>query len=284
MEIVVAKNAGFCFGVEKAVEEVYAQTASRDAICTYGEIIHNEAVVSDLKEKGVRVIEDAAQLMQGAGTCVVIRSHGVAKSVYDALSEKGCRIVDATCPFVRRIHETVKDATQRGETVIVFGSKDHPEVEGIVGWASGPVYVLSSAEEALSFEADTDTTITVVSQTTMDAHKFKETVEILKKKGYNINIVNTICHATSVRQEEAKRMAAEVDVMIVVGGAHSSNTRKLYEICAEHCPRTYLIQSAGDLKDILLDGAGRVGITAGASTPKNIIEEVQSYVRNGSVV
>lgn len=285
-EIIVAENAGFCFGVEKAVDAVYAETGTGDTIYTFGEIIHNESVVTDLAAKGVTVIDDIAAIpaTEAEKSCVVIRSHGVGEKVYEEAKSRGIRVTDATCPFVRRIHEIVASAGKQGHIVIIFGSKEHPEVQGITGWARGEVHVIGSPAEAYGLLLPYDIPLTMVSQTTMDAHKFKETVEILQKRGYNIHIVNTICHATSVRQEEAVKIAAAVDVMIVVGGAHSSNTRKLYEICAEYCERTYLIQSAGDLKDILLDGAGRIGITAGASTPKNIIEEVQTYVRTGSDV
>ncbi|MBQ6735122.1 MAG: 4-hydroxy-3-methylbut-2-enyl diphosphate reductase [Lachnospiraceae bacterium] len=294
MEILLAENAGFCFGVEKAVDAVYAQLADQSAgtVFTYGEIVHNEAVTKDLAAKGVKTAESAKDIRgaleeakNGGGAenaCVVIRAHGVGAAVYDTLKEQQLRVVDATCPFVRRIHETVRKAGEAGETVIVVGDHDHPEVQGIVGWAKGPIAVVSSPEEAAALDFPRGSNLTIVSQTTFRRHKFKETVEVFSGKEYNVNIVDTICSATSVRQEEAERIASEADVMIVVGGAHSSNTRKLYEICKGKCSATYLVQHAGDLNTQMFEGAARVGITAGASTPKNIIQEVQTYVRTRS--
>jgi 4-hydroxy-3-methylbut-2-enyl diphosphate reductase len=173
----------------------------------------------------------------------------------------------------------VEEESSRGKSIIVVGSKSHPEVEGIVSYANGPVYVVESPEMAEKFSADRNADYTVVSQTTFNKNKFQETIEILHNYGYNINIVNTICNATDERQTEAEEIASRADVMIVIGGAHSSNSRKLYEICAARCDRTYFIQTLDDLKLEIPDGARLVGITAGASTPKNIIEEVQKHVR-----
>lgn len=301
MEILLAENAGFCFGVEKAVEEVEKQIAnaadpSRTGrpvrVCTYGEIVHNEAVVQALADRGVRIVETAEdigliareQQDSGEDACIVIRAHGAEKQVIDRMEQAGMRVIDATCPFVKRIHNIVREAGERGETVVVVGDPDHPEVKGIVGWAAGDVFVVSSREEATSLRIPPDKVITIVSQTTENRQKFEEIVEILNQREYNISIANTICNATNIRQREAERIASEVDVMIVVGGAHSSNTRKLYEISAANCAETYLVRNAGDLKGVRLKEAAKVGITAGASTPKTIIEEVLQYVRTGSVV
>ena len=280
MEVVVAEHAGFCFGVTKAVETVYEQiNKEKTNIYTFGPIIHNETVVGDLEKKGVRVIEDVAELSGVSEGIVVIRSHGVTKQVHKALMDTGLEIVDATCPFVKRIHRIVEEESGNGKSIIVVGSSTHPEVEGIVSYAKGPVYVVESPDEARNFSGDKETEYVMVSQTTYNMNKFKETIEICKNNGYNINIVNTICNATDERQTEAEEIAARADVMIVIGGAHSSNSRKLYEICAARCPRTYFIQTLDDLKLEIPEGANLVGITAGASTPKNIIEEVQKHVR-----
>ena len=296
MEILLAENAGFCFGVEKAVDAVYAQLADKSAgtVFTYGEIVHNEAVTKDLAAKGVKTAESAKDIRNAVeeakaeggkeNACVVIRAHGAEKRVIERMEQGGVHVIDATCPFVKRIHKIVREAGARGETVVVVGNPDHPEVKGIVGWAEGDVFVVSSGEEATSLQIPPDKVITIVSQTTENRQKFEEIVEILKQREYNISIANTICNATSVRQREAERIASEVDVMIVVGGAHSSNTRKLYEISAANCAETYLVRNAGDLKGVRLKEAAKVGITAGASTPKTIIEEVLQYVRTGSVV
>ncbi|MBE5829217.1 MAG: 4-hydroxy-3-methylbut-2-enyl diphosphate reductase [Butyrivibrio sp.] len=280
MEVVVAEHAGFCFGVTKAVDTVYEQISNKKTnIYTFGPIIHNEIVVSDLENKGVKVIEDVSDLKGVSEGTVIIRSHGVTKETHRALEETGLEIIDATCPFVKRIHRIVEEESEKGKSIIVVGSKSHPEVEGIVSYANGPVYVVESPEMAEKFSADRNAQYTVVSQTTFNKNKFQETIEILHNYGYNINIVNTICNATDERQTEAEEIASRADVMIVIGGAHSSNSRKLYEICAARCDRTYFIQTLDDLKLEIPDGARLVGITAGASTPKNIIEEVQKHVR-----
>ena len=280
MEVVVAEHAGFCFGVTKAVDTVYEQISNKKQnIYTFGPIIHNEIVVSDLESKGVKVIEDVDGLKGVTEGTVIIRSHGVTKEVHARLEKTGLEIIDATCPFVKRIHRIVEEESLKGKSIIVVGSKSHPEVEGIVSYANGPVYVVESPEMAEKFSADKNADYTVVSQTTFNKNKFQETIEILHNYGYNINIVNTICNATDERQTEAEEIASRADVMIVIGGSHSSNSRKLYEICAARCDRTYFIQTLDDLKLEIPDGARLVGITAGASTPKNIIEEVQKHVR-----
>ena len=280
MEVVVAEHAGFCFGVTKAVETVYEQIAKEKTnIYTYGPIIHNETVVSDLEKKGVRVIESPEELMGIDEGTIVIRSHGVTKEIHKKLEESGLSIIDATCPFVKRIHRIVEEESKNGKSIIVVGSKSHPEVEGIVSYATGPVYVIESPEMAVEFDGDRNANYTVVSQTTFNKNKFQETIEIFKNVGYNINIVNTICNATDERQTEAEEIASRADAMIVIGGTHSSNSRKLYEICANKCTNTYFIQTLDDLHLEIPKSAKLIGITAGASTPKNIIEEVQKHVR-----
>ena len=280
MEVIVAEHAGFCFGVTKAVETVYDQIQEKETnIYTFGPIIHNETVVSDLEKKGVKVIESIEDIKGICEGTVIIRSHGVTKEVHRMLEDSGLQIVDATCPFVKRIHKIVKEESEKGRSIIVVGSGNHPEVEGIVSYATGPVFVIDSPQMAEEFKGDRELEYTVVSQTTFNKKKFEETIEILNNYGYNINIVNTICNATDERQSEAEEISSKVDAMIVIGGAHSSNSRKLYEICKQKCENTYFIQTLEDLNLRLDESATLVGITAGASTPKNIIEEVQNYVR-----
>ncbi len=278
MEIRLAKSAGFCFGVKRAVEQVYTQADSGKKIYTYGPIIHNEEVVKDLEKKGVHVIDETNLDEVSEGT-VIIRSHGVEKAVCDRIQERGLECVDATCPFVKRIHKVVEKESAAGKQIVIIGSATHPEVVGIMGWSSTPVVVIETEEEAENFVLENDREICVVSQTTFNYIKFHKIVEKLTKKGYNVSVVNTICNATEERQTEAREIAREADVMIVIGGKHSSNSRKLYEICAKECVHTYFIQTLADLKLELPKSVGLVGITAGASTPNNIIEEVQNYVR-----
>mgnify|MGYP002509944655 FL=1 len=285
MEVIRAKSAGFCFGVKRAVEKVYEQIGKGQKIYTFGPIIHNEEVVRDLEARGVSVIERIEELKALDEGMVVIRSHGVSKEVYDLLEKKGLECVDATCPFVKRIHDIVEKESGQGKKIVIIGNPGHPEVEGIKGWSSGETEIIESVEQAERFTNEEknlsvkEEKICIVSQTTFNYNKFKELVEIFLKKGYNVSVANTICSATEERQTEARQIASQVENMIVIGGTHSSNTRKLYEICKEECENTYFIQTLDDLRLELPKAASPVGITAGASTPNNIIEEVQNYVR-----
>ena len=285
MEVKLAKSAGFCFGVKRAVETVYEQIEKQKEaerklpIYTYGPIIHNEQVVKDLEEKGVQVLENREELETLQEGIVVIRSHGIGKDICELIEKKELICVDATCPFVKRIHNIVEKESENGKQILIIGNPGHPEVEGIRGWCSTSAVTVESEEEMQNLTIETGKEICVVSQTTFNYNKFQDMVEILEKKGYNGSVVNTICNATEVRQTEAREIAAQVDVMIVIGGNHSSNTQKLYEICMQECANTYFIQTLNDLHLDLPESVRLVGITAGASTPNNIIEEVQNYVR-----
>ena len=281
MEVIRAKSAGFCFGVKRAVDTVYEQVEKQTGkqIYTYGPIIHNEEVVKDMEAHGVKVLRGEEELKGLEEGLVIIRSHGVPKRICDLMNEKGIEYVDATCPFVKRIHKIVAEESKKGSRIIIIGNPDHPEVEGIRGWAGENVTVIKNAEEAEKFENTTSERICIVSQTTYNYNKFQYIVEIFEKKGYNDSVVNTICNATEERQRSAKAIAAEADVMIVIGGKHSSNSRKLYEICQRECVHTYFIQTLDDLHLDLPKAVRLVGITAGASTPNKLIEEVQNYVR-----
>ncbi len=279
MDVIVAKNSGFCFGVQRAVDSVYEQLEKGTKIYTYGPIIHNEQVVEELEKKGVKVIHSEEELMGISEGTVIIRSHGVTREVFELIRSRGLEIVDATCPFVKKIHGIVGSESAKGRHVIVIGSKKHPEVEGIVSRVEGDVTVIENEAEAEAFEADENTELCVVSQTTFNNNKFQELVEIFHKKGYHVSVANTICNATEERQKETAQIASRVDAMIVIGGARSSNTQKLYEICKRECDNTQYIQTLDDLVLNSIESIKSVGITAGASTPKKIIQEVQSYVR-----
>ena len=277
-EVILAKSAGFCFGVKRAVDTVYEQTGKKN-VYTFGPIIHNEEVVKDLEKKGVFVINTMEELDDITEGTVIIRSHGVSSAVYEALQKKGVEIVDATCPFVLKIHNIVKQESANGKQIVIIGNEKHPEVEGIMGWSKTQVHVVDTAEKAQNLQLDPQREVCIVSQTTFNYNKFKELVEIISEKGYNIIIRNTICNATEERQTEAREIAKRVDAMIVVGGSSSSNTRKLYEICKNECKGTYYIQTLNDLDMTSLGKADCIGITAGASTPNNIIQEVYTNVR-----
>ena len=282
MNVELAKTAGFCFGVKRAVDTVYQQIEQYrgEKIFTYGPIIHNEEVIKDLRSHGVEVLNDEEELKTADADVVVIRSHGVAKYIYDILEERGITCVDATCPFVKKIHKIVAEKSAEGSYIVIVGNGEHPEVQGIHGWAGEQVTVVQTPEDAERFELpDKDQKVCIVAQTTFNYNKFKELVEIISKKRYDIVVLNTICNATKERQTEARQIAARVDAMVVIGDKRSSNTQKLFEICKEECLNTYYIQTLDDLDINQLRSVESVGITAGASTPNKIIEEVQNNVR-----
>ncbi len=282
MKVILAKSAGFCFGVKRAVETVYREAEKKEQpIYTYGPIIHNEEVVSDLEKKGVTVIHSVNELDEQPKGTVIIRSHGVEKAIYDQIRQRGFEIVDATCPFVLKIHRLVEQYSKEDYHIVIIGNESHPEVEGIKGWSdASKTTVIGTRQEAENFSPAAEKKVCIVSQTTFNYNKFQELVEIMSKKGYDITVLNTICNATEERQTEAERIAKTADAMIVIGGRASSNTQKLFEICKKECENTYYIQTMKDLDLSRLKSTDNVGITAGASTPNNIIEEVQKNVRN----
>ena len=273
MEVILAKTAGFCFGVKRAVDTVYEQTGKGN-VYTYGPIIHNEEVVKDLESKGVRILNSEEELKALDEGTVVIRSHGVDRHIYDIINEKKLELVDATCPFVKKIHNIVDKDSREGRQIVIIGSREHPEVQAICGWCNSNPVVLENVDDAKRFEVDSKTELSIVAQTTFNHNNFNKIVEIFNEKGYNITVYNTICNATAVRQKEAAEIARQVDAMIVIGGRNSSNTQKLYDISKKECANTYYIQTLDDLDLATLESVDRVGITAGASTPHHIIKEV----------
>ena len=280
MKVELAKSAGFCFGVEKAVNTVYEEAKKENEIVyTLGPIIHNEEVVKDMKKRGVEAVnmEDLASLQKGT---VIIRSHGVSRDVYNFVKNSGHRVVDATCPFVKKIHAIVSVQSGKGKTVVIIGNPDHPEVMGIKGWGDENTYAVENIEQFINLGLKKDEEIIIVAQTTFNHKKFQETIDKISLLGYDVRCFNTICNATQERQAEAKKIASNVDAMIVIGDKKSSNTGKLVEICQEECKNTVFIQTLEDLNYDALLSVDSVGITAGASTPKHIIEEVQNIVRS----
>ncbi|MCQ2437681.1 MAG: 4-hydroxy-3-methylbut-2-enyl diphosphate reductase, partial [Clostridia bacterium] len=267
MAVILADHAGFCFGVRRAVE-----TAEKAApALTLGPIIHNPQVVERLRGLGIESVEHPEEVPEGGR--IVIRSHGVAREITEALRKRNCEIIDATCPFVGRIHKMAKEASEAGIPLIVVGEAEHPEVVGILGWTEGPRY-------AVFTEADVDSLpkmhqAVIVSQTTMVEERFRALCERMKEKIEVPDIRATICPATHDRQRECAEMAAKADAMIVIGGRDSSNSRKLYRLAAESCPRTFFIETAAELSERdFLPSDIFIGITAGASTPDCIIKEV----------
>jgi len=275
MSITVAKSAGFCFGVSRAVDMVEQQAKEGKQVVTLGPIIHNRHAVKHFEDMGVQVItkpEDAPE-----GSTVIIRSHGIAKAVYQRLENRGVEIVDATCPFVKRIHEIVSRAQTEGRLPVIIGTRSHPEVEGIAGWCDN-YRIFENPQELQTWvesgEILSDSPICMVSQTTSTESLWKMCCEIAKKQFTNLKIFDTICKATEFRQSEAAKLSSICQAMVVVGDTHSSNTGRLAMICREHCGKVVLVDNALELNPEFFSSVADVGITAGASTPAWIIKEV----------
>ena len=277
MQIILAKTAGFCFGVDRAVEMVNESVRRGNKTATLGPIIHNRHVVERFLKQGVRELDSPEQAEPGE--TVIIRAHGVPKQVQQALCARGVPVLDATCPFVKKIHTIVKKETQKGRKIIIFGSPAHPEVEAIASFCREPLIVQSPEElENWLREAPErrNLPISMVSQTTSSQKMWKSCAEIAKKVCTNCEIFDTICRATEMRQEEAAILSQKCDAMVVVGDARSSNTGRLAMICEQYCKKVSLVDQADDLEMSLFSGANTVGITAGASTPSWIIKEVNN--------
>lgn len=267
----VAESAGFCFGVKRAIEMAYEAIGVEPKLYSYGQLIHNKTVTDDLASKGLEIVENLDGLTEGT---LLIRSHGVGKALYDEAEAKGLKILDGTCPFVKKIHNIVHEKLADGMGIIIVGDGTHPEVIGINGWCENTAVILEDEEAAKTKEIPEKDRYAVVVQTTFRQAKFDKILEILQDRGVNMEIHNTICSATEKRQTEAEELSKTVDKMIVIGGKNSSNTQKLVEICAKNCGNTVHIET---ICDLVLNNFGKddkIGITAGASTPPAIIKEV----------
>ena len=284
-KVTVAKSAGFCFGVDRAVKMVYSELDSNTRVATLGPIIHNQDVVNDMKEKGARVIYSVDELMPGEA--VVIRSHGVGRAVYEQIAAKGNRMLDATCPFVAKIHKIVAEKSAEGYFILIAGDASHPEVQGIVGHCDENHLVFKDNFELKDFFEKKYTNLkkklAIVAQTTYNIVVWDECLNVIPKDDPNIVIYDTICNATDTRQSDAAELAKASDIMLVVGGKHSSNTVKLFEVCSRYC-KTYHIENSDELRSLKLPDAENIGITAGASTPAYIIKEVQTKMAENGIL
>ncbi len=282
MQITVVQSAGFCFGVQKAVSGVYNMIRNGEKIAILGELIHNPTVNADLKNCGVLTIERVADCP--ADSKLVIRTHGVAKESVLEARDANLTVADLTCPFVKKIHNIVFEQSRAGRTVVIIGDKKHPEVCGIMGWCESEPIVIFDIEEAKDFKCEH---VSVVCQTTFNQSNYEKIITILKKNCQDIVFFDTICNATQVRQQEAAEISKVSDIMLVIGGAKSSNTQKLYEICAQNCAHTYLIENFEDIPQNINYKNKKIGITAGASTPPGSIKEVKRFMEeiktNGEV-
>lgn len=274
MEILLAKQAGFCFGVKRATHMAFEAAEKGGETYTLGPIIHSPQVVEKLEKMGVHVLEDISTINTGT---IIIRSHGVTAQEIEEATHRDLKILDATCPFVKKAQEYVKYLSTNGYEVVVVGDADHPEVQGIVSYATGNVHVVSSSEEAAKLPKMRK--IGIVAQTTLCVENLKTVVSACLEKGRELRVFHTICDATSVRQDEAKELAHKAGCMIVIGGFNSANTKRLVEVCAEIQPKTHHIEIPQQIDPAWFVGVEKVGITAGASTPKWIIDEVLEYVK-----
>ena len=267
----MAESAGFCFGVKRAIEMAYAAIKTEHPLYSYGQLIHNKTVTDDLAAKGLQITEDLDSMEAGT---LLIRSHGVGKELYDKAEEKGLRILDGTCPFVKKIHQIVQQQQEAGKGILVVGDGAHPEVIGICGWCQNQAVILEDEQAAREKDIPPKDSYAVVVQTTFRQEKFDKILQILQERGISMQVFQTICSATEKRQTEAEELSKRVDKMIVIGGKNSSNTQKLVEICAKNCGNTVHIET---ICDLVLNNFGKddkIGITAGASTPPAIIKEV----------
>ena len=273
MKIVLAENAGFCWGVKRAVD-IAVDAAKKGKVFCLGELIHNGREINKLKRMGIKFINSVNSLKNGDN--IIIRSHGVSPKVMNALKDRGLNIIDATCPFVKDVHEKVVELKAAGYPVLILGNPKHPEVIGIAGHVDKPM-VIDSIEKLESLEKHRR--LGVVCQTTLNVDFFRKAISVLAFKVKELKVFNTICSTTLIRQREAKNLALKVNLMFVIGGKNSSNTTKLYQISKRVNPNSFHIESRDDIDASLLRNVQSVGITAGASTPKWVINEVVDYIK-----
>lgn len=274
MKLTIGEHAGFCFGVRRAVQKAFECAGEELPCVTLGPLIHNPQEVERLERAGICSVETLDQVQ--AGQTVIIRSHGVTPQAYEQCRAQGIPVIDATCPHVAHIHQLVKEYSEQGGAVIIVGEADHPEVVGIAGWARGPVFILPTREAAQS--ADLPDKALVVAQTTIRRDRFEDVLAVIRQRVSELTVRMTICAATSQRQQEAERLSQQADVMIVVGGRNSSNTKKLLETCALRCERSLLVETPEDVPEGVIQPSDRVAITAGASTPQWLLEQVRDRI------
>ncbi|MBC2575687.1 4-hydroxy-3-methylbut-2-enyl diphosphate reductase [Peptostreptococcus canis] len=279
-KVIIADNAGFCFGVKRAMNMAWEELISNEDKKVYalGPLIHNKQAVSKYEEKGLITVDSMEQIEEG-NLEMIIRSHGVAKKIYDEAEIRKIDIIDTTCPFVKKIHQIVNKSYNEGKQVLVLGDKDHPEIIGINGWCMDKAIIAKTLEDVKKIDLNSDKKYIVVAQTTMNEKEFEKIIDYINSIDLNIEIENTICSATRVRQQSARDLSEKVDVMVVIGGKHSSNTQKLVKICKEVVD-TLAIETSEELKNIDFNNYETIGVTAGASTPDWIIQDTISYLEN----
>lgn len=278
MDVKIAKNAGFCFGVKRAMNMAWNELEEREnGIYALGPLIHNKQAVSKYEEKGLMTVDDLSNIPSNES--VIIRSHGVGEEVYTKSKERDITVIDTTCPFVRKIHNIAKDFNEKGYKIIVIGDKKHPEVIGINGWCNNEAIIIKTLDEIETMNFDSNKKYCVVFQTTINLDLYDSVVDKLSEKINDVVFKNTICSATKERQQSARELAREVDCMVVIGGKHSSNTQKLVNICSDIVP-TFSIETKDELNKDDFSKYKVVGVTAGASTPEWIITEVIEFLES----
>ncbi len=270
MEIILANNAGFCFGVKRATQMAFEAAAEHEQICSLGPLIHSPQVVKELTAQGIKVVNNVGDIPHGS---VIIRSHGVTAEEMNEVQESNLTVVDATCPFVKKTQEFAVRLSEDGYTIVIVGEMEHPEVQGIVSYSGGAVvHVVANAEQAAALPRMKK--VGLVAQTTQLYENLRDIVDVCLEKSQELRVFNTICDATSVRQNEAREIARDVDLMFVIGGQASANTSRLARICREIQPHSWHIETAEEIDPDWFKGVNMVGVTAGASTPRWLIDEV----------
>lgn len=276
MEIIIAKNSGLCYGVKRAIQ-IAKETLSEEKgkVFTLGDLIHNPQVIADLEQQGIRSLEDLDCLTEGT---VIIRSHGVSPEIYKKIEEKNIKIVDATCPIVKRIQRLVEALAQDEEEIVIVGNKNHPESRGLIGYSQGKGIIIESESQAQKMPKKKRRAVLV--QSTQDMNLFQNVVALLIEKTEELKIFNTICQSTQTRQKSTSELASRVDTLFIIGGKNSSNTHKLYQISKRVLPNTHFIESSAQITSEMLKGAKKIGLSGGASTPPEAIEEAVVRIKS----
>ena len=285
MEVIVGKTAGFCYGVKNAVDNATAEIEKNEMVCCLGEIVHNSKVVKDLEDKGMIFIDDLSENKEKNKT--IIRAHGVPKEIYTKAEQEGIELVDLTCPKVLKIHKIVSEYAEKGYFIFLIGNKVHPETLGTASYCGDNSYVIEQEDDITDainkLNESGKENLLVVVQTTFSMEKFDKYIEHIKSnigESINLEVINTICNATKIRQEETEEMSKQVDYMIIIGGKNSSNTKKLYEISCQNCAKVICIEDKSEIDLSELEGVNKVGIMAGASTPQKSVDEVVELLKN----
>lgn len=269
MEIIIAKNSGLCYGVKRALK-IASQTRHQKngQVFTVGDLIHNPQVIADLKQQGIHPINDLNKIKRGT---VIIRSHGVSPKIYRILEKKQIEIVDATCPIVKKIQKLVGSLAEEEEEIIIVGNKEHPEIKGLIGYSKGKAIIFEREKQARRLPLKEKRA--VLAQSTQDLFLFEKIVASLIEKTEQLKVYNTICHSTQTRQKSTSKLASSVDTLFIIGGRNSSNTYKLYQISKRILPNTFFIERAEQITPPMLKGAKKIGLSGGASTPPEAIQE-----------